>query len=189
MNNTIKNFTIKPNTNQIYQKPLLLTYTLNGKQRSWEAIKAHESVAVLLYHTDKKAFVLVKQFRAPVYLHDSSATFTYELCAGLIDKDKSLKTIVAEEIKEECGYQVKTKDIQTITSFVTNVGISGAKQYLYYAKIDESMKIGEGGGLEDEDIELCYLNISDSKEFILDESKTKTPGLMYSFMWWYENHA
>jgi UDP-sugar diphosphatase len=64
-------------------------------------------VAVLLYHEEKKAFLLVKQFRAPVYLNDNSKTYTYELCAGLVDKDKSLIEIAKEEIDEECGYNVK----------------------------------------------------------------------------------
>ena len=36
----------------------------------------------------------------PVYLNDNSKTFTYELCAGLIDKDKSIKRS-KEEIDEE----------------------------------------------------------------------------------------
>ncbi|CAA6813282.1 MAG: Uridine diphosphate glucose pyrophosphatase (EC [uncultured Campylobacterales bacterium] len=187
MKNIITEFKTSQNKHQVYQKPLLLNYNLNGKDRSWEAVRAHESVAVLLYHKDKKAFLLVKQFRAPVYLHNQNYTFTYELCAGLIDKDKGLKTIVQEEIYEECGYKVNTQNIEKITSFVTNVGISGASQYLYYTEIDDSMKVNDGGGLEDEDIELFYLDIKEYKNFIFDESKVKTPGVMYAFMWWYDS--
>ena len=92
--------------------PIKVTYLQNGKSKSWEAVKSHNSVAVLLYHTQKNAFLLVKQFRAPVYLNDNSKTFTYELCAGLVDKeDKSLEEIVQEEIDEECGYKVELNDI------------------------------------------------------------------------------
>ena len=68
-----------------------------------------------------------------------------------------------------------------------NVGISGACQYLFFAKIDESMKIHAGGGVNDEQIELMYLPIEQSDEFIFDESKAKTPGLMFSFYWFFKN--
>ena len=168
--------------------PIKVTYLQNGKSKSWEAVKSHNSVAVLLYHTQKNAFLLVKQFRAPVYLNDNSKTFTYELCAGLVDKeDKSLEEIVQEEIDEECGYKVELNDILKITSFYTNVGISGGCQYLFFAKIDESMKIHNGGGINDEQIEVMYLPIEDSDKFIFDESKAKTPGLMFSFYWFFKN--
>jgi UDP-sugar diphosphatase len=168
--------------------PIKVTYLQNGKSKSWEAVKSHNSVAVLLYHTQENAFLLVKQFRAPVYLNDNSKTFTYELCAGLVDKeDKSLEEIVQEEIDEECGYKVELNDILKITSFYTNVGISGGCQYLFFAKIDKSMKIHNGGGINDEQIELMYLPIEDIDKFIFDESKAKTPGLMFSFYWFFKN--
>ena len=83
----------------------------NGKSKSWEAVKV---IIVWRYFfiIHKKCFLLVKQFRAPVYLNDNSKTFTYELCAGLVDKeDKSLEEIVQEEIDEECGYKVELNDI------------------------------------------------------------------------------
>ena len=56
-----------------------------------------------------------------------------------------------------------------------------------FAKIDESMKIHAGGGVNDEQIELMYLPIEQSDEFIFDESKAKTPGLMFSFYWFLKN--
>jgi UDP-sugar diphosphatase len=167
--------------------PVKVTYSQNGIFKSWEAVKSHNSVAILLYHTQKKAFLLVKQFRVPVFLNDNSKTFTYELCAGLVDKDKSLEEIAKEEIDEECGYNVSLNDIVKVTSFHTNVGISGGCQYLYFAKIDESMKIHNGGGINDEQIETFFLPIENSDEFIFDESKAKTPGLMFAFYWFFKN--
>ena len=56
--------------------------------------------------------------------------FTYELCAGIVDKTVPLKQIAKEEIDEECGYDVPLERIEKITSFFTTVGISGAKQHL-----------------------------------------------------------
>ncbi len=187
MTNIIENLEISTLEDTKFIKPLKVTFNLNGKRKTWEAVRSHDSVSILLYHTQKNAILLVKQFRVPVYLNDKSQTFTYELCAGLVDKEKSLEEIAIEEIDEECGYEVNKKDKQKVTSFFTNVGISGAKQHLYFAKIDESMKIHDGGGVNDEQIELYFLPINSIDEFIFDESKAKTPGLIFSLYWFLKN--
>jgi len=171
-----------------FVQPLRINYTQNNINKTWEAVKSHDSVSVLLYHTTKNAFLLVKQFRPPVYLNHNEHTFTYELCAGIIDKDISLSQIVQEEIDEECGYEVKLDNISKITSFFTNVGVSGAKQHLYFANVDEDIKIHEGGGIHSEQIELEFISLEKAKEFIFDESKAKTPGLMFAFYWFFENY-
>jgi UDP-sugar diphosphatase len=187
MINVIKNFKISELSNTKFIHPVKVTFNQNGKDKTWEAVRSHNSVAILLYHEEKNAFLLVKQFRAPVYLNDNSKMYTYELCAGLVDKDKSLLEIAKEEIDEECGYAVDINKIQKVTSFFTNVGISGGCQHLFFAKINESMKIHDGGGINDEQIELHFLPIEKCDELIFDESKAKTPGLMFSFYWFFKN--
>ncbi|QKF82479.1 NUDIX domain-containing protein [Halarcobacter ebronensis] len=187
MNNKIEEFKISKLDNTKFVHPVKITYKQNGINKSWEAVKSFDSVAILLYHETKNAFLLVKQFRAPVYLNDKSKLCTYELCAGIVDKNKTLQEIAKEEIDEECGFDVSLENIEKITSFYTNVGVSGGCQTLFYAKIDDSMKIHEGGGIQDELIELMYLPLKDYEEFIFDESKAKTPGLMFSFMWFMKN--
>ena len=183
----IKDFKTSELKDTKFVHPVKITYNQNGKDKAWEAVKSFDSVAVLLYHEEKDAFMLVKQFRPPVYLNDTSKLCTYELCAGIVDKSKPLNVIVQEEIDEECGYKVPLESIEKITSFYTNVGVSGGCQSLYYAPINESMKSHEGGGIHDEEIETMLLPVNEFKEFIFDESKAKTPGLMFSFMWFMEN--
>jgi UDP-sugar diphosphatase len=167
--------------------PVKITYNQNGIDKSWEAVKSFDSVAILLYNINRDAFLIVKQFRPPVYLNDTSKLCTYELCAGIVDKEKPLNVIVQEEIDEECGYEVPLESIEKITSFYTNVGVSGGKQNLFFAQIDDSMKSHAGGGIHDEEIETMYLPVDEYKEFIYDENIAKTPGLMFSFMWFMEN--
>lgn len=187
MKNVIKNFKTSELNETKFVHPVKITYNQNGNDKTWEAVKSFDSVAVLLYNEDFDSFLLVKQFRPPVYLNDKSKICTYELCAGIVDKDKPLDVIAQEEIDEECGYIVPLENIKKITSFYTNVGVSGGKQSLYFAKINESMKSHNGGGINDEEIETMYLKIDEFKDFIYDESKAKTPGLMFSFMWFIEN--
>ena len=187
MNNIIEDLKISPLKETNYIKPLKVNFTLNGIKKSWEAVRSHDSVAVLLYHQEKRAFLFVKQFRIPVYLNDNNIKYTYELCAGLVDKDKSIEEIAIEEIDEECGYKVELENLQKITSFFTNVGISGARQYLYFATISQEQKIHSGGGINDEQIELFFLEKNKIDEFIFDETKAKTPGLIFSLYWFLKN--
>jgi UDP-sugar diphosphatase len=184
----VSDFKVVPIENTHYVNPVTLKYKQNNTNKTWEAVKAHDSVAILLYHTTNDTFVLVKQFRPPVFMHHKDHPYTYELCAGLIDKDCSLEQTAIEEIEEECGYKVELDNIQKISSFFTNVGISGTMQHLYYAQVDESMKVGLGGGIHDEQIEIVELPLDQAKQFVYDESKAKTPGLMFGFYWFFEKH-
>ncbi|QKF59026.1 NUDIX domain-containing protein [Aliarcobacter lanthieri] len=187
MINNIENLKIESLKETKYIKPLSVEFVLNGVKKTWEVVRSHDSVSILLYHKEKDSFLLVKQFRMPVYLNDSKIKYTYELCAGLIDKDKTIEEIAIEEIDEECGYEVDLNSIQKITSFFTNVGISGAKQHLFFTTISEKQKIHNGGGVNDEQIELFFLPTSQCDEFIFDESKAKTPGLIFSIYWFIKN--
>ncbi len=175
---------IKQLENPKFIEPVEIIFEQNGKVRRWEAVKAHDSVAILLYHRQKEAFVLVKQFRPALYMQHGFP-FSYELCAGIVDKKKSLEDIAREEVEEETGYRVK--DLEKITSFFTSVGFAGSRQTLYYAVVDESARIGEGGGIEDEQIEVVYLPINEARDFMYDEKKAKTPGLLFAFCWWFEH--
>jgi UDP-sugar diphosphatase len=175
--------------NPNFIKPIEINYTLAGQKRKWEAVISYDSVSVLLWHKERDAFVLVKQFRPPVLNATQKDGYTYELCAGIIDKDASDIQIAKEEIFEECGYDVPLKNLEKVTTFYPSVGVTGAYQTLYYAEINESMKISEGGGLEDENIEVIYLPIKESKKFMFDESYQKTPGMMMAFYWFFENRA
>jgi UDP-sugar diphosphatase len=184
----IREFALQPLRESYYVKASLATYKQNGKAKTWEVVQAHDSVSILIYHTCKKAFVLVRQFRPAVYVNNGEG-MTIELCAGLVDKQKSLEEIAREEIVEECGYDVAVESIEKISSFYTSVGFAGGRQTLYYVEVDEKFKVNEGGGIEDELIEVIYLPIDEAKAFMYDDSIAKTPGLMFAFMWWFERKS
>ena len=184
MKNQIKNFKLSPLKDAKFIKTAKASFNQNGIDKSWELIHSHDSVAILIYHTTKDAFVLVNQFRPAVYLQNKDG-MSIELCAGIVDKECSLIEIAKEEIEEECGYAVSTKDISLITSYHSSVGFAGSKQTLYYVEVDETMQISEGGGVDDEQIEVIYLPTSKAKEFIYDKNIVRTTGLMFGFLWWF----
>ncbi len=179
----IKDFKLNTLEHPQYIKTYLATYRQDGVAKDWEVLDANDSVAILIYHTEHDSFILVRQFRPAVYLKNRDGT-TVELCAGLVDKDKPLVQIAKEEIFEECGYDVPVSSIEKITSFYTSVGFAGSRQTLYYAEVDESMHINDGGGIDDEQIEVIEMPVSDAGKFVFDESVAKTPGLMFAFYWW-----
>ncbi|GJP43951.1 hypothetical protein CLOM_g3350 [Closterium sp. NIES-68] len=117
---------------------------------------------------------------------DLDAAFTYELCAGLVDKPgKDLRQIAKEEIAEETGYDVPLDSLQVVTAALTSVGISGAKQTLFYAQVNEGQRIHAGGGKEDEGeaIDVVGLPLSQLDAFIADVDLPKSPGGLFGVAW------
>jgi len=184
----IENFSLEPLTKPNFIKSALATYTQNGVEKSWELVESHDSVAILIFHKERDSFVLVKQFRPPVYNRNGDG-MTIEMCAGLIDKEKSLEQIAKEEIEEECGFCVPLDAIERITKVLSAVGTSGSSQVIYYVEVDESMRVSQGGGIEDEQIEVVEVPLCEARTFMYDESIGKTVGLMFAFMWWFNREA
>jgi UDP-sugar diphosphatase len=169
-----------------YVKPKRMEYLQDNLLKTWDMVEVHDSVAIVLYHEERQTWIVVRQFRPPVFLKNQDG-YTYELCAGIVDKDKTLIEIAHEEILEECGFLVPLEQIERITSFYTSVGFAGAVQTLYCARVDESMRVNDGGGIDVESIEVVEISIDDAKTFIMDETRAKTSGLMFGFGWFLEN--
>lgn len=198
---SISNVSFCECVDSIYVKPRRMLYNENGKARSWDFIQSLDSVAIVLYHKQEDSLLFVKQFRPAVFArmlpdenplkcvdsHIQTLGYTYELCAGLVDKvGKSLKQIAQEEVLEECGYKVDSLDL--ITTFSTAVGHSGAKQTLFYACIDESDRVNAGGGVDGEVIESVLIRASEVEEFVYNLSITKTPGLAFGALWFLRHY-
>jgi len=158
-------------------------FNYKGKIRRWEVCKSMDSVAVLIYDKDLESIILVKQFRLPVYLKNNDG-YTYELCAGICDKDKCSLEIAKEEVLEECGYDVDVSKIKKITSAWASVGSNAARQSIYYVEVTQNEKVSNGGGIDDEDIEIFKLKTSEIEKFIFDENKVITPSAKFALLWW-----
>ncbi|KAF7666670.1 hypothetical protein LDENG_00098440 [Lucifuga dentata] len=119
-----------------------------------------------------------------------SAGVTYELCAGLVDKpDLSLEEIARQEVLEECGYDVPASQLKRITSYRSGVGITGAKQTMFYAEVSDDNRVSEGGGepREGELIEVVKVPLHEAMMFAYDEKIPKTMGVIFSFIWFHNN--
>lgn len=190
MDIVIKNIKVLPFTESKFLNPLRISYEQNGTTRLWDCIKTLPSVSILLYHSERDEFLFVKQFRPAVWYSQSQGScpnnaaqgYTYELCAGLMDKGLSEEQTIIEECIEEVGY--KPQNVELVARSVGGFGFSGNGQSMFYATIDESMRVSGGGGVDDEAIELVFVPRKKAKEFIFDESKVKGFGLMFALLWW-----
>ncbi|MBN3317203.1 NUD14 pyrophosphatase, partial [Atractosteus spatula] len=171
----INNIQVVPCTSSNYLKPFRVNYSQNGTKKSWDFMRTHDSVSVLIFNTSSHCFILVKQFRPAVYMCEwekskpqppedadpdseenpeshpnpppASSGVTYELCAGLVDKPElSLEEIARQEILEECGYDVPVTKLRKIASYRSGVGVTGSKQTMFYAEVSDENCVGEGGG-------------------------------------------
>uniref|UniRef100_A0A1A8C5Z6 Uridine diphosphate glucose pyrophosphatase NUDT14 n=2 Tax=Nothobranchius TaxID=28779 RepID=A0A1A8C5Z6_NOTKA len=226
----INNIEIVPCTESNYLQPFRVSYNQNGTKKSWDFMRTHDSVSVLIFNTTSHCFVLVKQFRPAVYMCEwekaktktsqpaekseeaeasesqegqpapaeesssqlppASAGVTYELCAGLVDKpDLSLEEIARQEVLEECGYDVPASKLKRITSYRSGVGVTGAKQTMFYAEVSDDNCVSAGGGepREGELIEVVKVPLHEAMTFAYDERTPKTMGVIFSFIWFHNN--
>ncbi|XP_053139915.1 uridine diphosphate glucose pyrophosphatase NUDT14 [Hemicordylus capensis] len=214
---SIEELALGPCTASPYLRPFRLRYRQNGVSKTWDFMRTHDSVSILIFNASRQCFVVVKQFRPAVYMCEmerqcpqdfasnnqeswcplparvpASVGITYELCAGIVDKPElSLEEIACEEVLEECGYSVPIANLKKIASYRAGVGVTGSKQTLFYAEVTDGMKTGEGGGQpqEGELIEVVEIPLQDSMSFAFDETFPKTMGVIFSFMWFQNNVA
>ncbi|XP_061602497.1 uridine diphosphate glucose pyrophosphatase NUDT14 [Cololabis saira] len=233
----INNIEVIPCSESNYLSPFRVNYSQNGTKKSWDFMRTHDSVSVLIFNTSSHCFILVKQFRPAVYMCEwekakmqppqaaekseegaaeaaaataaepqaeppasegenncpwppASAGVTYELCAGLVDKpDLSLEEIARQEVLEECGYDVPASKLKRITSYRSGVGVTGAKQTMFYAEVSDDDCVSAGGGepREGELIEVVKVPLHEAMTFAYNERVPKTMGVIFSFIWFHNN--
>lgn len=192
-----------------YVKPMRMHFTLNGRTRAWDCLKVHDSVACVIYNKTRNKLIYVKQFRPAVYLSTltSSCTdmskfsttdlpkpsnpnvgYTMELCAGLADKEgKTAQQVMQEEISEETGYNVPLESIKFISSFRGSTGLTGTVQTLYFVEVTDDQKSTQGGGVDDEAIEVLELDVDEVRKTLYcrdeDAPLSRPPAMLFGTSW------
>lgn len=153
-----------------YQKP---DGSWETQQR--EAYDRGNGAAILLYNANKGTVVLTKQFRMPTYVNGNDDGMMIEVCAGLLDGDNPADC-VRKETEEETGYKIS--NVKKVMQTYMSPGSVTEILYLFVGEYDESMKISEGGGAEDEteNIEVLELEFEKAMDMIttgeINDSKT-----------------
>jgi nudix-type nucleoside diphosphatase (YffH/AdpP family) len=116
------------------------------------------AAAVLLYDAGTDSVVLVRQFRLGAFMNGDHA-FMLEIPAGLLDTSEEAGDAARREAQEETGYWVKSAHY--LFDMYASPGAITEKVSLFFAPVDLSDRIDDGGGLADEheDIEVVTMSL------------------------------
>ncbi|KAL3266765.1 hypothetical protein HHI36_010925 [Cryptolaemus montrouzieri] len=201
----ISNVEMKPLGESIYMKPMRMYFEENGKKRDWDLVAVHDSVAIIIYNISRNVLVLVKQFRPAVYYslipsedrqtkidsekYTSELGMAIELCAGIVDKKLPVLQIAKEEILEETGYSVPADQIEFVSSYISGVGTSSSLQTLFYCEVTDDMKVTQGGGVDDEFIEIVEMTVPEVRKYVAGKNIKSPPSFMFAMYWFLVNKA
>jgi nudix-type nucleoside diphosphatase (YffH/AdpP family) len=118
------------------------------------------AAVILPYNPRRRTVVLIKQFRYPAFVSGYDELMI-EAAAGLLD-DESPENRIRAEAEEETGYRLG--DIRKIFEAFMSPGSVTEKLHFFVAEYEPDMKIGDGGGLQDEgeDIEVIEPTIDEA---------------------------
>ena len=149
---------------------VLRNITYNLTQRNGEVVQHKREVydrgngaTVLLYSRHKQSVVLVRQFRVATWVNGNLDGMLIETCAGLLDDDEPEDCIRKEAI-EETGYQVS--NVRKVFQLYMSPGGVTEIVHFFIAEYDERLRQNDGGGVEDEDIDVLELPFSQAIEMI-----------------------
>lgn len=129
-----------------------VTFDYKKNDNSWitqkrEVYDRGNGAAILLYNSDNKNVILTRQFRLPTYLNGNKTGMMIEACAGMLDLDEPEQCII-RETEEETGYRIT--NVKKVMETFMSPGVLTEVLYLFIGEYNESMKVNEGGGLEEE---------------------------------------
>ncbi len=135
------------------------------QQQSREAYDRGNGAVILLYNTSARTVILTRQFRIPTYINGNESGMLIEACAGLLDQD-SPHDCIRRETEEETGYQIK--EAKKIFEAYMSPGSVTEILHFFIAEYTNNMKVGDGGGLEEEEehIEILEINIEEALHMI-----------------------
>lgn len=148
-----------------YYKLDKVTFNYKTKKGKWqeqtrESYDRGNGAAILLFNPSKKTVILTKQFRMPSYLNGNTNGMMIEVCAGLLDENDPI-TCIIKETEEETGYKI-TKPKKVFELYSTPGAVT-EKIHYFIAEYSPNMKVGNGGGLEEETEEIEVLEIKFNK--------------------------
>ncbi len=129
--------------------------------QSREAYDRGNGATILLYNKTHKTVILTKQFRLPTFINGNETGMMIEACAGLLDKENP-EDCIRRETEEEIGYKIK--EVKKIFEAYMSPGSVTEILYFFIAEYAKEMKVGEGGGAEEEEenIEVLEMDITEA---------------------------
>ncbi len=109
---------------------------------------------ILLYNKATRNIILTRQFRFPTYVNGNPDGMLIETCAGLLDNDNP-ETAIRRETQEETGYIIT--DVHKVFEAYMSPGSVTELVYFFIAEYSAGTRKNEGGGIDEEEIEVLQL--------------------------------
>jgi GDP-mannose pyrophosphatase NudK len=141
-----------------------VTFRLRKRDGSWEvqsreAYDRGNGATILLYDLAQRTVVLTRQFRLPTYVNGNASGMLIEACAGLLDADDP-ETCIAREAFEETGYEIRNPH-KVMQAYMSPGSVTEILHF-FVAEYSRTQRVSEGGGVEEEDIEVMELSFDDA---------------------------
>ncbi|HYH13841.1 MAG TPA: NUDIX domain-containing protein, partial [Flavisolibacter sp.] len=113
----------------------------------------------------QKTVILTRQFRMPTFINGNPDGMLIEACAGLLDKDNA-EDCIKRETEEETGYKIST--VKKVFEAYMSPGSVTEILHFFIGEYHRNMKVGLGGGIEEEqeEIEVLELDIEQALQMI-----------------------
>jgi nudix-type nucleoside diphosphatase (YffH/AdpP family) len=109
----------------------------------WREVERHgDAAAVLPYDAERRCALIVRLFRAPVFLV-SGESEVEEACAGMIE-DEDGEAAARREAQEELG--VVLGSLEFVARIWSSPGVSSERQTLFLARYAARDRVSAGGG-------------------------------------------
>ncbi|ACS86977.1 GDP-mannose pyrophosphatase NudK [Musicola paradisiaca] len=120
---------------------------------------------ILLYNRARGTVVLTRQFRMPTYLNGNESGMLLEACAGLLD-NQSPEQCIRNEAIEETGYTIGKVE-KLFEAYMSPGGVTELIHF-FAAEYDDLQRENDGGGIEDEDIEVLEIPFIEAMRMVGD---------------------
>ena len=128
-----------------------------------EAYDRGNGAVVLLYHRASRTVALTRQFRLPSYVNGNPTGFLIEACAGMLDTDTP-EVCIRREVQEETGFVIG--EVTRIMEAYLSPGALTEKLTFFTAEYFPASRVGPGGGIANEDIEVLELPFDEAYALI-----------------------
>ena len=137
---------------------LIATIRLPDGSTIARGIEDHgNAVAVLPYDPVRRVAILVQQLRAPA-LYAAKQPHFLEAVAGRIDDGEDAESSARRETREEAGLDLRA--LERVARAWAMPGVSTEQMDLFLGEYTEADRVGAGGGIEDENIEVLEIPLT-----------------------------
>ena len=142
-----------------------VTFRLRKRDGSWEtqsreAYDRGNGATILLYDRARRTVVLTRQFRLPTYVNGNAVGNAHRGVRRVCWMRTAPETCIAREAFEETGYEIR--NARKVMQAYMSPGSVTEILHFFVAEYSRAQRVNDGGGVEEEDIEVMELSFDDA---------------------------